>query len=65
MVISKLKATEKEADILIRASRGMTFNGETHFCPRCGKKLLVEEFGASYMVKCSDEKCISATMRGI
>ena len=64
MVINRLEPTKEEAILLVKSSRKLAL-GVTCFCPRCGKKLLLEEFGSSYTVKCSDNVCISATSRGI
>lgn len=34
-------------------------------CPRCGNKIIVEERGNSYSVKCKTPNCIYADFRGI
>ena len=34
-------------------------------CPRCGKKLIREQNGSSWIIHCEDENCLSETCRGI
>ena len=34
-------------------------------CPRCGKELTYKSVGNSYQVKCTTEKCLIETCRGL
>lgn len=34
-------------------------------CPRCGKMLIYHSFGASCEVKCENNNCLHATLRGL
>jgi hypothetical protein len=63
--IQRLKPTIAEAWVLIRAAKRIKLFNEEVPCPRCGKPLILEEYGTSYDVTCSDEECISAGGRGI
>lgn len=61
-------ATEKEflaieKEIISLARDGKPYNQLT--CPRCGGTMTLEEFGASYSVRCETDGCIEYAVRGI
>lgn len=57
---------ETELDILLKADEEL-FNNEytNQKCPRCGNKIICEEIGKSYTIKCETPDCISTSFRGI
>lgn len=60
------KTTIEEHKFLVGAENDIIKNGKTEKkCPRCGNKIIVEEAGTSYSVRCKTENCIIATFRGI
>ena len=61
----KPKPTREEALALVDAATRISWHGENVPCPRCGKNLIYEQLGNSFIVACSDEKCIEAGGRGI
>ncbi len=63
--IQRLEPTDDETMFLIRAAKRIKLYNEEVPCPRCGKPLLLEEYGKSFDVMCSDDECISAGCRGI
>ena len=34
-------------------------------CPRCKKKLILDDKGSGWTIHCEDESCLSATFRGL
>lgn len=38
---------------------------QTVHCPRCGKELIFEDFGSSYIVRCPTDGCLKEVCRGL
>ena len=62
-----LNKTDKETEILMKASEELAMNGRTDIlCPRCGNELILLQTGGSYELKCKNRKlCIKIISRGI
>lgn len=55
-----------ELDTLLKADEELFNNGYTNQnCPRCGNKIICEETGKSYTIKCVTPDCISTSFRGV
>ena len=66
MDFEKQKITDEEYCVLERAVGDINkYGNSTAVCPRCNKKLVYEEQGNSYGIKCEDEKCIGLICRGL
>ena len=60
------KTTIEEHNFLISAEEDFISLGKTEKrCPRCGNKIILEEEGSSYTVRCKTPNCINADFRGI
>ena len=60
------KLTEEEVCVLQKAENDISNKGFTNErCPRCNSKIIIEEVGKSYSVRCISENCISLDFRGI
>ena len=61
-----IKITESEYEIFMSAANDFLINGSTsRKCPRCGKEILCEHYGTSYIIKCKSDNCIKIVSRGI
>lgn len=61
-----IKTTLSEHKFLVSAENDIVKFGKTKKkCPRCGNKILIEEKGNSYSVRCKSKDCIKADFRGI
>ena len=62
----KVIVTDDEEDILYKAVHDFEQQGTTEIlCPRCGNKLVYQNYNTGYIIGCEDEKCIRLTVRGI
>ena len=61
----KTNITDDEEDVLYKAVYDFEQHETTEIlCPRCGKKLVYENYNTGYIISCEDGRCISLTMRG-
>lgn len=57
---------KRDFDAIDRALNQYAKNRKiTEPCPRCGKKLMYIQDGASYEVKCTTQNCVSEVFRGV
>ena len=60
------KTTIEEHRFLLLAENEIIQNGKTEMkCPRCGNKIIIEDKGSSYSVRCMTDGCIRADFRGL
>ena len=66
MIVSRVKPTEQEAQILLQAQKDYIKRGNTAVrCPRCGKPLEYRCGESGETICCTDETCIIVYTRGI
>jgi hypothetical protein len=57
---------EEEADYIDKVAEDYArFGSTSRPCPRCGNKLLFEDYGSANIIKCERENCIKVTFRGL
>lgn len=55
-----------EADYIDKADEDFARYGNTKLpCPRCGSKLIYEDYGSAHIVRCEKENCVKVTYRGL
>ncbi|WP_160680439.1 hypothetical protein [Clostridium sp. C8-1-8] len=55
-----------EADYIDKADEDFARYGNTNLnCPRCGSKLIYEDYGSAHIIRCEKENCIKITYRGL
>jgi predicted RNA-binding Zn-ribbon protein involved in translation (DUF1610 family) len=60
------ETTIAEHKFLVSAENDIVLNGKTEKkCPRCGNKIIIEDKGLSYCVRCASDNCIYAEFRGL
>lgn len=56
----------EEIEYINKAAKEFLMYGEiVTTCPRCGEKLVCENYEVSYVVKCKKEKCVEVKYRSI
>ena len=57
--------TDEEVQLIESANNDFFLHGKTDVkCPRCGAKIVLVEYGSSYVIGC-DKDCLCLTYRGI
>ena len=55
-----------EHKFLVSAENDIVLFGKTtKKCPRCGNDIILQDHGASYVVRCASNNCIKAEYSGI
>ncbi len=61
-----IKLKKAELELLLKADEELFTNGYTEIkCPRCGNKIICNEQGNSYTIRCETHDCIKTDFRGI